>query len=131
MGLCLDTEHLLIGGSDPVEVAELAGDRVNHVHLKDVNEDVASRVARRELSYKEGAAQGVYRPLGDGDVDVGRVIELLERAGYRGWYVLEQDTVVESEPREGEGPVVDVRKSLDFVKERLVGARAGERGADG
>jgi inosose dehydratase len=45
--------------------------------------------------------------------------------------VLEQDTVVETEPDEGEGPVADVRKSLDFVKERLEGARAGKRGADG
>jgi inosose dehydratase len=73
----------------------------------------------------------MYRPLGDGEVDVGRVIDLLEQAGYRGWYVLEQDTVVETEPDEGEGPISDVRKSLEFVKERLAGARAGERGADG
>ena len=35
-GLCLDTGHLVIGGSDPVEVAEQAADRVKHVHLKDV-----------------------------------------------------------------------------------------------
>jgi inosose dehydratase len=131
MGLCLDTGHLVIGGSDPVEIAELAGDRVNHVHLKDVDRDLVRRVATRELSYKEGATRGMYRPLGDGDVDVGRVIDLLEQAGYRGWYVLEQDTVVETEPDEGEGPVADVRKSLDFVKERLEGARAGKRGADG
>jgi inosose dehydratase len=131
MGLCLDTGHLVIGGSDPVEIAELAGDRVNHVHLKDVDRDLVGRVATRELSYKEGATRRMYRPLGDGDVDVGRVIDLLERAGYGGWYVLEQDTVVETEPDEGEGPISDVRKSLDFVKERLAGARAGERGADG
>jgi inosose dehydratase len=130
-GLCLDTGHLVIGGSDPVEIAELAGNRVNHVHLKDVDRDLAGRVARRELSYKEGTTRGMYRPLGDGDVDVGRVIELLDRAGYRGWYVLEQDTVVEAEPREGEGPVSDVRKSLEFVQGRLAAERAGERGADG
>ena len=131
MGLCLDTGHLVLGGGDPVEIAELAGDRVNHVHLKDVDRDLAGRVATRELSYREGAARRMYRPLGDGDVDVGQVIDLLERAGYRGWYVLEQDTVVETDPPQGEGPISDVRKSLDFVKERLAGARAGERGADG
>ncbi len=131
MGLCLDTGHLVLGGGDPVEIAELAGDRVNHVHLKDVDRDLAGRVATRELSYREGAARGMYRPLGDGDVDVGRVIDLIERAGYRGWYVLEQDTVVETEPDEGEGPISDVRKSLEFVKERLAGARAGKRGTDG
>ncbi|HSK99148.1 MAG TPA: TIM barrel protein [Rubrobacteraceae bacterium] len=119
MGLCLDTGHLVMGGSDPVEIAELAGNRVNHVHLKDVDRDVAGRVAARELSFKEGASQGAFRPLGDGDVDVGAVIDRLERSRFRSWYVLEQDTVVEPEPPEGEGPVANVRKSLQFLKEQL------------
>lgn len=119
MGLCLDTGHLVMGGSDPVEIAELAGDRVAHVHLKDVDKDIARRVAARELSFKEGARRGAFRPLGDGDVNVGAVIDKLESAGYRGWYVLEQDTVVEAEPPEGEGPVADVRKSLTYLERRL------------
>jgi inosose dehydratase len=123
MGLCLDTGHLVIGGSDPVEIAELAGDRVNHVHLKDVNLEVAERLARRELNFKEAAQKGAFRPLGDGDVDVGAVIDRLESAGYGGWYVLEQDSVVEREPPEGEGPVETVRKSLRFLEACLRGSR--------
>ncbi len=118
-GLCLDTGHLLIGGSDPVEIAELAGDRVSHVHLKDGDGDLARRVAARELSFKEAASRGAFRPLGDGDVDVGEVVGRLEACGYRGWYVLEQDTVVEVEPEEGEGPVTDVRRSLAYLKRQL------------
>ena len=35
--LCLDTGHLLIGGTDPVELARTVPDRVAHVHLKDVD----------------------------------------------------------------------------------------------
>lgn len=119
MGLCLDTGHLVIGGGDPVEIADLARDRINHVHLKDVNLEVAARLTRRELNFKEAAQKGAFRPLGDGDVDVGAVIDRLERAGYRGWYVLEQDTVVEDEPDEGEGPVNDVRKSLAYLQRQL------------
>jgi inosose dehydratase len=118
-GLCLDTGHLVIGGSDPVEVAEQAADRVKHVHLKDVDLDLARRLAMRDLGFKEAAQRGVFRPLGDGDVDVGRLLELLERAQYRGWYVLEQDIVVDAEPRKGEGPIADVRKSLRFLEEQL------------
>lgn len=123
MGLCLDTGHLVIGGSDPVEIAELAGDRVNHVHLKDVNLEVAERLARRELNFKEAAQKGAFRPLGDGDVDIGAVIDRLEGAGYGGWYVLEQDSVVETEPLEGEGPVENVRKSLKFLEACLGDSR--------
>ncbi len=118
-GLCLDTGHLVIGDSDPVEIAELAGDRVSHVHLKDVDRDLARRIATRELSFKEAARQGAFLPLGDGDVDVGAVVGRLEDSGYRGWYVLEQDTVVEAEPAEGEGPINDVRKSLSYLQRQL------------
>jgi inosose dehydratase len=118
-GLCLDTGHLVIGGSDPVEIAEQAVDRVNHVHLKDVDRDLARRLATRELGFKEAVQQGVFRPLGDGDADLGRLLHLLEKAQYRGWYVLEQDIVVDTEPQEGEGAVAEVRKSLEFLEERL------------
>jgi inosose dehydratase len=119
MGLCLDTGHLAIGGSDPVEIAELAGPRVNHVHLKDVDLEVAGRLAARELSFKEAAQKNAFRPLGEGDVDVGGVVDRLEGSGYGGWYVLEQDSVVEAEPPEGEGPVAEVRKSLDYLRNQL------------
>ena len=33
VGLCLDTGHLFLAGTDPVDVARLARDRVLHVHL--------------------------------------------------------------------------------------------------
>jgi len=122
MGLCLDTGHLVIGGGDPVEIAGLACDRINHVHLKDVNVELAQRLARRELDFREAAKKGAFRPLGEGDVDVGAVVERLEASGYGGWYVLEQDTVVESEPPEGEGPVDDIHQSLRFLQTRLEGA---------
>jgi inosose dehydratase len=121
MGLCLDTGHLVIGGSDPVEIAKLAGGRINHVHLKDVDGELAASLAARELDFKEAAQEGAFRPLGEGDVDVGRLLDVLEGEGYSGWYVLEQDAVVESEPKEGEGPILDVGKSLEFVAERLNG----------
>ena len=119
MGLCLDTGHLAIGGSDPVEIAELAGPKVNHVHLKDVDLEVAGRLAARELGFREAARKNAFRPLGEGDVDVGGVLDRLEGSGYSGWYVLEQDSVVEAEPPEGEGPVEEVGKSFAYLRERL------------
>jgi inosose dehydratase len=60
-GLCLDTGHLVIGGSDPVEVAEQATDRVKLVHLKDVDRDLAKQIATRELSFKEAARRGAFQ----------------------------------------------------------------------
>jgi inosose dehydratase len=127
-GLCLDTGHLVIGGSDPLEVAEEASDRVTHVHLKDVDRGVARRLGAREIGFKEAAEEHAFRPLGEGDVDVARLLEVLDRSGYSGWYVLEQDIMVASEPPEGEGPVDDIRKSLRFLQATLEGSRnTGQR----
>jgi inosose dehydratase len=122
-GLCLDTGHLVIGGSEPLEVAEKAADRVKHVHLKDVDREVARRLGAREIGFKEACMEEAFRPLGDGDVDVARLLEILDRSNYSGWYVLEQDIMVASEPPEREGPVNDIRKSLQFLETTLEGSR--------
>ncbi len=127
MGLCLDTGHLVIGGSDPLRVVERAADRVKLVHLKGVDRDLAKQIATRELSFREAARRRAFRPLGEGDVDVGRLINLLEQAWYRGWYVLEQDIVVDAEPEEGEGPVLNVRKSVEFLEESLAEVPRGDQ----
>lgn len=115
IGLTLDTGHLLVGGADPVELARTATDRIRHTHLKDVRADVAERVRARELTYTGGVSQGLYVPLGQGDVDVAAIVQALEGAGYRGWYVMEQDTILDGEPRPGAGPVDDVRAGLEFL----------------
>jgi inosose dehydratase len=61
-------------------------------------------------------------------VDVARLLKVLDRSGYSGWYVLEQDIMVASEPPEGEGPVDDIRRSLRFLETTLEGSRnAGQR----
>ena len=113
IALCLDTGHLLIGGGDPVQVAHDHPDRIGHVHLKDVRLELASRVQRGELTYTEGVAQGMYVPLGAGDVEVAAIVGSLEGAGYAGWYVLEQDTILTGDPSAtGVDPVADVRASV-------------------
>jgi inosose dehydratase len=113
--LCLDTGHLLIGGTDPAELARAAAARIGHVHLKDVAAAVARKVSSGEISYTDGVAGGLYRPLGAGDVDVAGVVGALEAAGYQGWYVLEQDAILDGPPRD-EGPVLAVRESLSFLR---------------
>jgi len=113
--LCLDTGHLLIGGMEPLELLQLAAERVAHVHLKDVRAAVAADVSAGDSSYLGAVRAGLYTPLGDGDLDVAAVVSALEDVGYDGWYVLEQDCALYDEPAVGAGPVLDVRRSIDFL----------------
>jgi len=123
---CFDTGHLMIGGTDPVEFAEMHADRIAHAHLKDVSRAGIERVARGELSYYEAvAAESLYRPLGQGDVDIRAIVRSLALAGYAGWYVLEQDKVLTAEPAVGEGPIADARASVTFLLGVLDGVEVG------
>ena len=116
IAICLDTGHLLIGGGDPVAIAEQHPARVGHVHLKDVRAELAERVRSGELSYAEAVAQRMYVPLGEGDVPIERIVRSLEASGYTGWYVLEQDTILQSDPTSSDdAPIGDVSCSVGYL----------------
>lgn len=95
VSICLDTGHLMVAGADPLAVAALASGRISHVHLKDVDASLAARVRGGEFGYREAVRRGMYRPLGDGDVDIAGIVRLLRDSGYGGWYVIEQDLVID------------------------------------
>lgn len=131
IGLCLDTGHLLIGGGDPVRVAVEHPDRIAHMHLKDVDLAWARKVQDGSAAYTDAVASGMYVALGEGDVDIAAIVASLEGAGYTGWYVLEQDTILAGDPADptttkGAGdPVADVRTSiahLTTIAESLPGS---------
>jgi inosose dehydratase len=113
---CLDTGHLAIGGVDPAEFAERHAERIAHVHLKDVDSELARRVRSGELTLVDATRLGLFRPLGEGDARIDAVVEVLDRHGYERWLVLEQDTTLTGEePPVGRGPMLDVRTSIDYL----------------
>lgn len=112
--LCLDTGHLLIGGTDPLQLAREMPGRIAHTHLKDVDAGLAARVQAGDISYTEAVRAGIYTPLGTGDVDIAGIVKALLDDGFDGWFVMEQDTILDDEPT-GEGPVHDVRASVAYL----------------
>ena len=115
-GWCLDTGHLFIGGTDPVDFVRHNGARIVHVHLKDVDAELAARVRAGELSLVEATQLGLFRPLGQGDARIGEVLSALDQEGYERWLVLEQDTAITGqEPPVGDGPVLDVSQSIEYL----------------
>ena len=123
VSLCLDTGHLLIGGTDPAELARQAPERIAHAHLKDVDARLAERVQDGAPDLHRRRARGHVPPARDGRRRRRQPSsDHLRARGYDGWYVLEQDTILTEEPR-GEGPVADVRASAEYLRSVLRGTR--------
>jgi inosose dehydratase len=92
VGWCLDVGHLAYGGGDSLAMLGSYGDRVAHIHLKDVDGDVLARAKAGQWSFGRALKAFIFPPLGEGVARVPEVVrELLDR-GYDGWFVLEQDT---------------------------------------
>jgi len=115
VGWCFDPGHLVIGGYDPVEFLDRHGERVVHVHLKDVDAGVAERFRAGGLSLLDATREGLFVRLGDGDGRIAEAVERLRAAGYAGWVVLEQDAALEAAPADGQGPRADVAACVDYL----------------
>ncbi len=118
----LDTAHLALGGTDPLQFAVNNADRVGLVHLKDMSAPLAeafttSQSSDDPIALMTSVQDGLFPALGEGDLPIAEVIRTLEDAGFDGWYVIEQDCAITGEmPGEGEGPVRDVATSVSFVQ---------------
>ena len=111
-GVCIDVAHLVIAGADPVEVVELAAGRIQHVHLNDVDVNLAQRVRDGSLGFDDAVTRNLYRPIGEGGANVAGVIEALRSANYRGWHTLEDETRL---PSADVRPLGRISRSLEYV----------------
>lgn len=91
VSLLLDTGHLTFAGGDPVRAANRHGDRIAHVHCKDVRRFVLQRSLNRDLSFLDAVLDGVFTVPGDGCIDYPAVLAPIARAKYRGWLVVEAE----------------------------------------
>ncbi len=95
VGLCLDTGHWHYAGGDAVECIKQYGERVRYLHLKDCNAEIAQQCREQKLNYFEAVNAGVFCELGQGEVDFPAVISEMEKLGYDGWAIVEQDILTD------------------------------------
>ncbi len=93
VGLCLDTGHYQFGGGDPLTFLQENAGRVWHMHFKDCHPGIAERSRALGWDYFKSVEQGVFCELGKGAVDFPAVKAELERQGFEGWIVVEQDVL--------------------------------------
>jgi inosose dehydratase len=90
-GLLLDTGHAHAGGFDYANLIERFGDRIVHIHLKDVRDAMIAEVRRGDRSFNGGVRAGMFTVPGDGQVDFAPVADFVRRSGYRGWLIVEAE----------------------------------------
>ena len=114
LGLCLDTGHYFFGGGDPVDAVRLYGARIRHLHLKDVQLPVLKAARQNQVGYLEAVRRGVFCELGDGAVDLNKVIQDMIAGGYSGWAIVEQDV----DPRSaGVKPLESAIRSRQYLRD--------------
>ncbi|MFL5685614.1 MAG: TIM barrel protein [Chloroflexota bacterium] len=92
VGVCLDTGHHIVAGADPVADLRRLGERVRHVHLKDVDPVVLEALrAGRYATLEDAVVDGLFTELGAGVLDLDGALETLAARDYDGWLMVEQD----------------------------------------
>lgn len=91
--LTLDTGHLLIAGGDPLAAVQRWGDRINHLHLKDVDVAELHRVLATGGGMTEVWSARSFVAFGEGDVELDAVMSAVDALGFDGWVVVEQDVL--------------------------------------
>ncbi|MFZ7198766.1 myo-inosose-2 dehydratase [Avibacterium avium] len=92
--LLFDSGHLYYSeGSQQAMLDVLSKyiDRIVHVHLKDVRDDVVEDVRKNDLSFLEGVKKGTFTVPGDGVIDFRPIFEILDKHNYKGWMVVEAE----------------------------------------
>jgi inosose dehydratase len=93
VGICLDVGHWTVGGGDPVDALRRFGERVTHLHLKDVDGGVlAALQARRIADFDAAIRERLFTELGAGVIDLPGILAVLADRDYAGWLMVEQDS---------------------------------------
>jgi inosose dehydratase len=111
VGLCFDTGHYRFGGGDPLTGLKKHAGRIWHVHFKDCHPGLAEQSRRQGWDYFTSVRNGIFCELGKGDVDFPAIKAELERLGYDGWIVVEQDVL----PGMG-SPKESARRNRDYLR---------------
>jgi len=117
VGLCLDTGHYVYGGGDPVDAVRTFGKRVEYLHFKDVDANRLAQARGKKLGFLDGVRAGVFCELGKGCVRFPDLLAELDRIGYDGWAVVEQD--VDPRSKSGKTPLDSAKASREYLRKSL------------
>jgi inosose dehydratase len=89
------------------------GDRIKHVHFKDLRKEVEQEVVDKNLSFLQAVRKGVFTVPGDGYIDFVPVIEGLAKINYKGWIIVEAEQDPAIAP-----PLEYAKKAREYIREK-------------
>lgn len=113
IGLCLDTGHHAYRGGDPVNFLRTHGDRVEYLHLKNVDPTLLERVNREGIPFATAVELGVFCEPAIGAIDFASLARALDEMGFEGHATVEQDMY----PAQPDKPASVGDRTFEYLKE--------------
>ncbi|MBI4056622.1 MAG: myo-inosose-2 dehydratase [Elusimicrobia bacterium] len=89
--LLADTGHMAYAGIDPLPIFKKYGNRIAHIHLKDVRPQILAQAHQQGYSFEKAVREGVFTVPGDGGIHYAPLFQHLNDLGYEGWWVMEAE----------------------------------------
>jgi len=124
VGLLFDSGHCYMSGGDPLQALSKHIDRVCHVHFKDVRKPVVQLARNNLWSFPDCIVNGTFTVPGDGDIDFAALLDVLLKADYQGWLVVE----AEQDPAVAPSYIY-AKKGYDTLRSLLASAQQRRAGS--
>ena len=89
--LLYDTGHLLFAEANYERVLKNYISRINHVHCKDIRQNILKNSLKNDLSFRESFLDGVFTVPGDGCIDYEPLFKILYQNNYDKWLIIEAE----------------------------------------
>jgi inosose dehydratase len=86
-----DTGHLAWAGADVLQFCRDYADSIKTMHVKDINPKVMAEGVAAEWDYRTFSAKGIWTELGQGAIDFPALFQILAKADFSGWIIVETD----------------------------------------
>ena len=89
--LLIDTGHMLFAQGNFINLAKNFGERLIHVHCKDIRKNVIENSLKNDSTFRQAFLDGAFTVPGDGYIDYKPFLKVLKENNYNGWLVVEAE----------------------------------------
>ena len=112
--LLYDTGHLLFAEANYERVLKNYISKINHVHCKDIRQNILENSLKNDLSFRESFLDGVFTVPGDGCIDYEPLFEILYQNNYDKWLIIE----AEQDPKKA-NPLEYAKIGFSYLSSKL------------